>query len=588
MAEGPTPLKSLWTAAGVTVTVVAVGTAILAGPTLVECARSKDGPGVCLRSKLTDAGLLPTAPKHSTEVASSVQAPASAAAEATAPAKTETAPAKETAAPTPDTAQKADLSVPALGLVRVEPDGSIVVAGSAKPGATVEIYANDTLIGTATAGPSGDWVLVPQTPLPPGGYEVKVVDEATDQSAKKSVVVAINADKKSEPLVVATEEGQASQVLQGLTPPAKETTETAVATGPAASPATEAPAKSAPEPAAAEMPETEPAKTEVATAPAEDVVGDVADLQKKVDALTAAAPTIDAIEIDGAKNFFAGTGQDGATVRVYVDNKLVGETTVENGHWLLQTGKVLLDRSQRVRVDQLAPNSAKVIGRAEVEFVFQPNAAQPAQRTETASAAPAPVAVPTPGFSLNTPPVSEAAAAPASPASAISAPSASGDEGATAPQGEAVTGSDVPKPDFSVDTGVKVTFTGNAEPDTAPVSVPAPAFSLGEAASVEKPAQAATETPVDEAETPASGADGNVPVMVAVPVGDAGSERQAAGKVIIRRGDNLWTIARRVYGEGIRYTTIYQANKGQIRDPDLIYPGQVFALPNAETAPKAP
>ncbi|WP_102867561.1 Ig-like domain-containing protein [Pseudovibrio exalbescens] len=52
--------------------------------------------------------------------------------------------------------------------------------------------------------------------------------------------------------------------------------------------------------------------------------------------------------------------------------------------------------------------------------------------------------------------------------------------------------------------------------------------------------------------------------------------------VIIRKGDNLWTISRRLYGEGIRYTTIYQANDRQIRDPDLIYPGQVFVLPESD------
>jgi nucleoid-associated protein YgaU len=34
-----------------------------------------------------------------------------------------------------------------------------------------------------------------------------------------------------------------------------------------------------------------------------------------------------------------------------------------------------------------------------------------------------------------------------------------------------------------------------------------------------------------------------------------------------------------VYGRGIKYTTIYTANSDQIRDPDLIYPGQVFDLP---------
>jgi hypothetical protein len=45
------------------------------------------------------------------------------------------------------------------------------------------------------------------------------------------------------------------------------------------------------------------------------------------------------------------------------------------------------------------------------------------------------------------------------------------------------------------------------------------------------------------------------------------------------RGDNLWNIARAHYGEGWRYTVIFDANKSQIRDPDLIYPGQIFSLP---------
>jgi nucleoid-associated protein YgaU len=46
-------------------------------------------------------------------------------------------------------------------------------------------------------------------------------------------------------------------------------------------------------------------------------------------------------------------------------------------------------------------------------------------------------------------------------------------------------------------------------------------------------------------------------------------------------GDNLWNIARAHYGEGWRYTVIFEANKGQIRDPNLIYPGQVFGLPKS-------
>jgi nucleoid-associated protein YgaU len=41
----------------------------------------------------------------------------------------------------------------------------------------------------------------------------------------------------------------------------------------------------------------------------------------------------------------------------------------------------------------------------------------------------------------------------------------------------------------------------------------------------------------------------------------------------------LWNISSKFYGEGLRYTVIYQANSGQIRDPNLIYPGQVFVVP---------
>ena len=47
-------------------------------------------------------------------------------------------------------------------------------------------------------------------------------------------------------------------------------------------------------------------------------------------------------------------------------------------------------------------------------------------------------------------------------------------------------------------------------------------------------------------------------------------------------GRPLWRIARRVYGEGTRYAVIYQANRDMIRDPDLIYPGQVFAVPQRQ------
>ena len=47
----------------------------------------------------------------------------------------------------------------------------------------------------------------------------------------------------------------------------------------------------------------------------------------------------------------------------------------------------------------------------------------------------------------------------------------------------------------------------------------------------------------------------------------------------VQPGNNLWTLARTHYGSGVRYTQIFTANRDQIRDPDLIYPGQIFNMP---------
>jgi nucleoid-associated protein YgaU len=52
-------------------------------------------------------------------------------------------------------------------------------------------------------------------------------------------------------------------------------------------------------------------------------------------------------------------------------------------------------------------------------------------------------------------------------------------------------------------------------------------------------------------------------------------------KLIVQTGNNLWKLAEGIYGAGTRYTLIYQANRDSIRDPDLIYPGQIFKLPDA-------
>ena len=49
--------------------------------------------------------------------------------------------------------------------------------------------------------------------------------------------------------------------------------------------------------------------------------------------------------------------------------------------------------------------------------------------------------------------------------------------------------------------------------------------------------------------------------------------------ITVQPGFTLWGIASKSYGDGILYVRVYEANKDQIRDPDLIYPGQVFTVP---------
>lgn len=47
----------------------------------------------------------------------------------------------------------------------------------------------------------------------------------------------------------------------------------------------------------------------------------------------------------------------------------------------------------------------------------------------------------------------------------------------------------------------------------------------------------------------------------------------------VKSGDCLWTIAKKYYGNGAQWNKIYNANKGKINNPNLIYPGQVFTIP---------
>jgi len=78
-------------------------------------------------------------------------------------------------------------------------------------------------------------------------------------------------------------------------------------------------------------------------------------------------------------------------------------------------------------------------------------------------------------------------------------------------------------------------------------------------------------------------ADGEVLAQANLKLSRAQIQQTLANNslVVVHRGDALWRIAYRTYGEGIRYVDIYRKNQKQIDDPDLIYPDQIFVIPNS-------
>lgn len=559
--------------------------------------------GQCLRGKMADAGLVPPVQTIVADSAEASAPPAVAEPEvALVPEEAIAEPELDVTPPAAEASPADTLVAATFGLLRAEPDGSVVIAGSGTPGSEVVIYSNGTPLGRATVESSGDWVLVPDAPLPPGGVEITLGEEGKAGAGEQSFIVVIDEDKASQPLVVASIPGKASDILQGLvrTPAATPATSPAIpASAPAmaasepadtqvaateAEAADAAPADGSAEPAmqVASLPEPATAEPEApAATPAPVAAPAATDSEPANDAEPAAEadpapaaepavqpdstvapvaqpetapatppqaasvetmpPTIDAIEVEGDRSFFAGGGPEGGTVRLYIEDTHIADAEIAEGRWLIEAGNVLTKPNQRVRVDLLKSGSADVLARAEVDFVLELSDETPATAVADASDA-----------------VTEPSAEPEPEASEA------------APAGEAT--------EPAAETEMAEAAIEAPAPASAPATDAAPAAdaasSAGSPAAEAQPAAAAAE--------PEAAPEPAVPTMVAVSVGDPDAQRFGSGMAIIRRGDNLWTIARRVYGEGVKYTTIYQANTGQIRDPDRIYPGQVFQLPAAD------
>jgi nucleoid-associated protein YgaU len=102
--------------------------------------------------------------------------------------------------------------------------------------------------------------------------------------------------------------------------------------------------------------------------------------------------------------------------------------------------------------------------------------------------------------------------------------------------------------------------------------------------------EAPFDLPVSMAAAPVAAAPAPAPAAAQPPVVTQQKDESVAGAAVVaelrtarvERGDSLWRISRTIYGEGPRYTQIYDANTNQIRNPNLIFPGQVLVVPKQD------
>lgn len=508
------PLKAFLFAAGGTAAVA--GTAYVSGaldPYLNHTPPAEVAALTPPAQKPADPGTegrLPPAPAAATDApAPAAPAPATDAAAPAAPATDAAAPAAPAAATPPAAAPAATGPIaPSFDVVRVESNGSIVVAGNAAPNAKVEILDGSTVLGSTVAGPDGAFVIVLDDPLKPGDYTIALRATTGDvvTPSVQTAVVSVPKDAAGQVLAMVEEPGKPAELL---TVPAPETKP--------AAPAAEAPAPAAPAPAAA----AEPA----APAPAAPAVVEAAPATPPAAAVAEPKIVVEAVEIDGNKIFVAGLADAGRKVRAYANDILLGDAqTSPDGHFLVEATRDIPVGSYTIHVDGLDADGVKVVARAAVPFEREPGEAVAA--VAPAEAKPAEVK-------------------PAAPATVAEAPAA---PATTEPAAQ-------PAPAVVAETPAPAAPAVAAAPaETAPATTPAPA--------AEAPAVVAAATPPAE-----------VPETVAPKL------EHADGAVIIRRHDTLWRISRRVYGHGVRYSTIYLANQDQITDPDRIWPGQVFKVP---------
>ncbi|MDE2200544.1 MAG: LysM peptidoglycan-binding domain-containing protein [Rhodospirillales bacterium] len=311
-----------------------------------------------------------------------------------------------------------------------------------------------------------------------------------------------------------------------------------------------------------------------------------------------AAPSFDIVRVGpGGDAVLAGRAAPGAQVTVTGNGKTIGRTTANaDGQWVLLPDRKFAPGGQELAVTAQTPGGPAIAGHAPVVMAVPDRA--PIGPFAAAPALPTPVP-PT----LAPPALAPPALAPPTPAAPAPAPAAPAPPAAVAvltppdaaPRLLQAPGAAQGKPGalglgvVDYDNHKDIRFSGTARPgvtvrvyiDNKPAGE-AVADGLGDWS-----LQPGTPVPVGAHKLRLDQLDaaGHVTARVALPFQRAAMapEELAAGRVVVQPTQNLWRIARHAYGKGMRYTDIYAANRDQIRDPNLIYPGQVFTIPAASS-----
>jgi nucleoid-associated protein YgaU len=624
---------TIWvTLAAAAGTLVIVG-GVLGGPAVLRCASAPGGLLACLRGEIVDVGLLPE-PKVVAEPAA-------------------------TPVVSPDTPPVEPIpTAPDLTLVRAEPDGQVLIAGTAAPGLAVQVFVNGNLLGVTTAEPSGDWVLAPDTPLPAGTATISVgPPDAKEPRASATVVIA--PDKAAPPVVtIGTPVAPTPPMVEQPTPkpsaPATSAPEPEPVAAPTTAPSPRPPAlELAPAPAMevaeAPPPEEEPAEPEATVVET-----------PKGEAPKAAEPKAEELKTEEPKT------EEPKTEEPKTEEPKTEEPKTETASPATPPHTPGKPAAPNAAAAPIAPDVAASPPPKETKPVTEATKpepkAPPVAKPETADKKPA--TEPKPATTEATQPAKPSVPVrpvlpvePVKPVSPLAPSTAAGKlapsstaplQVADAPQptptpkapGNIVPSMPAPGPTIdAIEIDGTANFFAGAGPEGATVelfvqdrfiatakveggrwlveasgalTLPAQRVrvELADAPTGDRSARGEVNfildlTPPPDLAGAGSGTAGlsataaadlalpfqpeselevAIPTLRATPSADPTMLRFSSGKAIIRRGETLWAIATRVYGDGSQYPRIVRANPGLIAQPERIFPGQVFDLPATQAA----